>query len=251
MDLGLDLSGVAARRISEFSPLDLPNLRLWLDASDASSITLNGSNVQRWGDKSGNGNHFDQLTPAYQPAYVSDVKNGNNSILFDGIGHRLDCLNNFVDFSDVTMFVAALFDDSKARGYIWHDYGTPTWKVLSIERFDTAETGVFARDNDQNFLYPKIDTESNVHALSTFKKGTNFVTLGNNGVNYFTTTGTLNPTTYEGDNLPIVGAGRFAGGGAYEFFFKGYIDEIIVVEGFPEDYVRAEVDEYLKIKWVL
>ena len=44
-------------------------LVLWLDASDSSSITLNGSNVSQWNDKSGNNNHVLQSVEANQPSY--------------------------------------------------------------------------------------------------------------------------------------------------------------------------------------
>jgi len=37
-------------------PSDL-NLSLWLDASDASTITHSNGSVSQWADKSGNGNH--------------------------------------------------------------------------------------------------------------------------------------------------------------------------------------------------
>ena len=44
---------------------------LWLDASDASTITLNGSNVTQWNDKSGNGYHASQAVATDQPAYAA------------------------------------------------------------------------------------------------------------------------------------------------------------------------------------
>ena len=38
-----------------FSPKSISGLQLWLDAADSTSITLSGSNVTAWADKSGNG----------------------------------------------------------------------------------------------------------------------------------------------------------------------------------------------------
>jgi len=38
-----------------FQPLDIPGCSLWLDAADESAITLSGSSVTQWKDKSGNG----------------------------------------------------------------------------------------------------------------------------------------------------------------------------------------------------
>lgn len=42
---------------------------LWLDANDANTITLNGTTVSQWNDKSGNGRNATQATAASQPTY--------------------------------------------------------------------------------------------------------------------------------------------------------------------------------------
>ena len=41
-----------------FVPTDISNCIVWLDAADKSSVTLTGSNVTQWTDKSGNANNF-------------------------------------------------------------------------------------------------------------------------------------------------------------------------------------------------
>lgn len=51
---------------------------LWLDAADASTITLNGTTVSQWNDKSGNGRNAVQVTAASQPVYVV----GQNRFLY-------------------------------------------------------------------------------------------------------------------------------------------------------------------------
>jgi hypothetical protein len=56
---------------------------LWLDAADASTVTLNGSTVSQWNDKSGNGRHLAQATATDQPAYISSGLNGKNVIRLD------------------------------------------------------------------------------------------------------------------------------------------------------------------------
>jgi hypothetical protein len=40
-----------------FNPLLLSNCGMWLDAADATSLTMSGTNVVRWNDKSGNTRH--------------------------------------------------------------------------------------------------------------------------------------------------------------------------------------------------
>ena len=50
-----------ASPVAIFSPTSIPNLQLWLDASDTSSISKNSSNqVSQWNDKSGNGRNVSQ-----------------------------------------------------------------------------------------------------------------------------------------------------------------------------------------------
>lgn len=52
---------------------------LWLDASDSTTITLNGSNVSQWDDKSGNNNNATQATASLQPGTSLSI-NGRQSI---------------------------------------------------------------------------------------------------------------------------------------------------------------------------
>jgi hypothetical protein len=62
----------ASRKSTLWTPDKLgASLALWLDAADASTITLNGSTVSQWNDKSGNARHATQATAASQPTYVS------------------------------------------------------------------------------------------------------------------------------------------------------------------------------------
>ena len=59
-------------------PFDLSSmgrLQLWLDSNDSSTLTLSGSNVSQWNDKSGNGNNF-TVTPNFQPPTFKDANSG-------------------------------------------------------------------------------------------------------------------------------------------------------------------------------
>lgn len=67
-----------------WTPADLgSSLALWLDANDASTITLNGSTVSEWRDKSGNNRNISQSSPAKQPTYRATGLNGG-SLTFSG-----------------------------------------------------------------------------------------------------------------------------------------------------------------------
>ena len=79
------LSGVFGRvfRGAGFSPSDIADLALWLDASDETTITESGGSVSQWSDKSGNGNHATQGTGANQPT-TGGTLNGKNALTFVG-----------------------------------------------------------------------------------------------------------------------------------------------------------------------
>jgi hypothetical protein len=65
------------------------NLSLWLDASDTASITLNGSNVSTWQDKSGNSRPGSQSNAALQPSYTNVGLNGRPVVTFNGTSTAL------------------------------------------------------------------------------------------------------------------------------------------------------------------
>jgi hypothetical protein len=65
------------------------DLALWLDADDASTVTLNGSTVSQWSDRSGNGRNITQSAAANQPAYVTGQLNAKPIIRTDGISDFL------------------------------------------------------------------------------------------------------------------------------------------------------------------
>lgn len=88
---------------SGFNPHSVPGLAEWHDASDASTITLDGSNnSSEWRDKSGNGRHRTQSNVNWRPAYVTNVQNGLPGLLFDatddamtGYGNTTNPVNFF------------------------------------------------------------------------------------------------------------------------------------------------------------
>ena len=65
------------------------NIQLWLDASDASTITLTSGAVSNWADKSGNAIDFAQGTATNRPIVQAAEKNGRDVIRFDGVDNYL------------------------------------------------------------------------------------------------------------------------------------------------------------------
>lgn len=82
---------------SVFRSLDLsalPNCALWLDASDASTITHSSGRVSQINDKSGNARHFTQGTSTKQPKINATTQNGMNVLDFDGVDDELSIGSN-------------------------------------------------------------------------------------------------------------------------------------------------------------
>ena len=68
--------------VPPFNPLVLGGLALWLDAADSASLTLSGSSVTRWNDKSGNGFNMSNNASFKSPTYNTTGFNGNPTIQF-------------------------------------------------------------------------------------------------------------------------------------------------------------------------
>ena len=71
------------------------DLALWLDAEDTASITLNGSTVSQWNDKSGNDppRNFSQGTLTNQPTYSETGMLGKPAVVFDGTDDFMSALD--------------------------------------------------------------------------------------------------------------------------------------------------------------
>lgn len=118
-----------------FSPSSIAGLVLWLDAADASTITVDGSNnVSEWRDKSGNARHAAQSTALNRPSYTSGGQvNGINAPTFNGTSHHL-LTPSVTQAQPTTVFVAlrptsntlyrGVFDGTTARNAIYGLNGT-------------------------------------------------------------------------------------------------------------------------------
>lgn len=91
--------------VAEFSPLDIPNLEAWYDATDPVSINEIGGLVSSWFDKSGNVNTVEAIA-SERPSTNSQTINGLNTIAFDGMANLLDrpSFTTTPDFTIVFVF---------------------------------------------------------------------------------------------------------------------------------------------------
>lgn len=88
------------------------SLRVWLDADDASTITLNGANVSQWRDKSGLGNHYNQNTAINQMKYTAGAVNGRAVVEADLAGECMRGPNLSMNGSGMSAVVVTQYAGS-------------------------------------------------------------------------------------------------------------------------------------------
>lgn len=80
----VSLYGISAVSTVASSTPPVSGYNLWLDASDAATITQSSNLITQWNDKSGSGNNF-TASGALRPSYVNNyLQNGLNTVLFSG-----------------------------------------------------------------------------------------------------------------------------------------------------------------------
>ena len=115
-------------------PLTIADLAVWLDASVASSVTLNGSGVSEWRDLSGNGRHATQDTAASQPEYGTTTLNGL-AVCSSSSSARMD-IAAFPCTNDATVFVVGAATGSST--YFCRGNTTSTHELFGLNAVTIA-----------------------------------------------------------------------------------------------------------------
>lgn len=235
------INGVSLR--PAWTPAELTTSNLWLDASDASTITLNGANVSQWDDKSGANNHAVQAVSANQPAYSGTV-NGNNVIDWgttDNVkGLGLVRGANTDNWRD--LYVVAFWDDGTSfSGYNGLFQGSSTGSGDSA-----GGIGIMALGSGQN-LYVITNTWGSTYRFNGIDATSTPAVLS--GIS----TGSIVQLSASADigvNGYAVGRDRDYLVGPYRGW-RGRICEVVscgITLGSPE---RQKVEGYLAHKWGL
>jgi hypothetical protein len=99
------------------TPLEVPDCVLWLDATDAASITKDGADLMsQWNDKSAAANHFVQATPASKPTFLpTGGPNGVGAVSFDGVDDHLAATSN-ITLTGGSIFAVVSDTTTASRG---------------------------------------------------------------------------------------------------------------------------------------
>jgi hypothetical protein len=121
-----------------FRPTDISGLALWLDAADASTITVDGSNnVSEWRDKSTNARHLTQVTVLNRPGWSAA-----DGVAFTSAGHQLVNATSVNSVSPITAFVAFRCTETASYGTT---SGNDTFLKFGGWQFQTASSVFWGR----------------------------------------------------------------------------------------------------------
>jgi hypothetical protein len=97
----------------------------WLDAADSSYLTLSGSNVTTWSDKSGNGRNFTQGNASFYPAYNATGLNNKPTLEFNATGGGTG--GKWLDYGS-SGFALHANSSSPVTMFFVVKFSNPTWQ---------------------------------------------------------------------------------------------------------------------------
>jgi hypothetical protein len=257
LGLGLSIPTIAVLRLAggapapaAWTPAELgASLALWLDAEDTDSITLNGSTVSQWDDKSGNNYHVAQATAANQPAYGSRTLNGKNVVDFSGGKILFSTAGVFADNPDVMMAAVNLYDANLAVDDRALQIGSGVGGAYAISG---GSQGYSSRYNNGNEVYGPTSLATPLMQVGTRPSGGDYAAaqMFINGTESAPTSSTSPTLVPNFNNGFSVGAGTSAALGTISSSVDGYIGEVVLVREITLA-TRQIVEGYLAWKWGL
>ena len=216
----------------------------WLDAANSDSFgapIVNNDPVSQWNDLSGNDNNAIQVTPSYQPTYVTNGINGLPSLDFDGGNDYLETQNMVLNpaNTDFSIFIVVKFhsvptvtqqtllQQGDGSG-VGRTYLTRFFVPSTIRSFMGNTTTEGSAIGDATTIY---NLNLNAGSLSIYKNGS---LDASNSVTAESATGVM----YIGIHKDL-----------NKYLLKGQIGEIIIFDRALGSSQRQAVEQYLSNKW--
>jgi hypothetical protein len=256
--VGIPPMPIVTQTVSVFTPTQISGCQLWLDAADSSSVTLSGSSVTQWRDKSGFNNHVISggTAPIYSSSSNAVVFNGNGYLINSAFSLPLANRSVFIvcnqtassssnAFEGILVFGASnVVDYNSSNAIVYNGRGSNVVANCSF--------GVFYNYSQNNFGDYRLDF-GNVTIPAPFSIYTDVFanpsgSLHVNGSNVATDSiaGTIGTSTGF-----FLGARNDFGNGTFRSFLYGSIYETIVYNTAVTAFQRQQVEGYLAWKWGL
>jgi hypothetical protein len=217
--------------------LPVAGAKLWLDGSNAGSITKDANDlVSQWNDLSGNGLHA--TLGGNKPKWFANQLNGKSTIKFDGNGVRLKTANTSIATS-MTAFVVVRYNTLYDWGSIANQAHDTYWSIRRMNNTDRL-----------NFHIQNINGGPDVTIPSAFTRVTCVQDGGNSTTIYTageTETVNSNPMTDPGANTEPITIGIAQAKDSESCGCD--IAEFILYPSALNGADRTSVETYLKNKW--
>ncbi len=226
----------------DFNPKRIPNLALWLDASDTTTISATSGSVDTWSDKSGNGRNFTAVL-TQRPTTGSATLNGHNVVRFDGSNDFMTGSSGLYGLSTASNTIIAVVKPvvkQIANIIAGADGSTGRWRLLASDASNlyvggsNSSTGVIAGGT----IVAPIASEVAI-ITSVFQTSNSCVVTGKNG--------DLG-TPAAGSTFTMTSA-RLGSATSGVQFLNGDIAELLVITGVPTNALLNTICIYLKNKW--
>lgn len=238
-----------------FFPSQISGCTLWLDAADTSTLSITGSNLNQWNDKSGRGFHFVKRSGFPVPVYQSNGINGYASISFTGAGVQSTTNTQFLEnttisfnTSSYSIFAVA----NKTGGGTTTGYGYVLKGTVDSDFYlffgqgsgnIATFTGSTSGWNDINVNSPAISI-CNVPRVMAMTVSSTVLTPYYDGKSMNTKTGTT--SAFSGLRLGETSPDSYSGQN-----WNGLIGEVLVFSPALGVADRQRVEGYLANKWRL
>ena len=212
-------------------------LKLWLDASDSTTITKDGSNlVSAWNDKSGQLNHVTQATATNQPLWVDAVHNGLPTIRFDGVDNKMSrsSWTGGALTQPSTIFIVCTINTGAGSDAIYDGDQTANRHLLQIVGSASYQIGAgsFPSFGTPNSAFAQFNTLYNTTASHFRRNKSDIATAQDVGTN--TLDGIRLGANDTGTNFALVD-----------------ISEMLIYNADVSDTDRDLIEDYLATKWGL
>lgn len=237
-----------------WTPAQLSGLALWLDAADAGTITLNGSTVSQWNDKSGNGRHASQATAANQPTYTPSALGGKPVLRFNHLNDEfLSNTGTFTLSGGAVLAFVARHSDITMSGNVSPARASHPVSWTSFTAFSNhlpadgnpllQQWASSTASSSRQILYESVPVAMVPHVWIELQSGST-LTGGIDGT-------MLTPIAATVSNPSAVVIGRGNINTATNQFFDGDLAEVVAIRSNLSTVDRQLLEGYLAWKWGL
>lgn len=228
-----------------FSPTQVGDTLLWLDAADPATLfqtvggvaaSADGNPVGSWLDKSGKGNHATNTLTA-RPTLKVNVYNGRNTVRFDGT-------NDFLSLPSIGNLGTIDF-----TAYIVTKVNTPAAFTVMFEQSNAGASNrvvFFVGSGSQKYQYYH---NAFVGAGITATSVNRVFKAISNGTNRSFTVDAVTPLSATLADVSTTGGITYLGNSAYGEYLNGDICEVIFYSFALSATQQTIVNTYLKNKW--